>query len=140
MTFLAYRVEEFEEGMQANWQECSVEHLPEGDVLIEVSYSSLNYKDALSATGNKGVTRNYPHIPGIDAAGEIVLDESGTFTKGQKVIVTGQDLGSNTAGGLGKYIRVPKEWIIELPQNLSLKEAMFFGTAGFTVMYGIKRF
>src|SRR5690554_550524 len=139
-TFKAFLVKEKPPGNFTQYvTDVPFSFLPDHEVLIEVSYSSLNYKDALSATGNKGVTRNYPHIPGIDAAGEIVLEESGTFTKGQKVIVTGQDLGSNTAGGLGKYIRVPKEWIVELPQNLSLKEAMFFGTAGFTAMYGIKR-
>lgn len=113
--------------------------LPDHEVLIKVQYSSLNYKDALSANGNKGVTNHYPHIPGIDAAGIVVVDESGTFKKDQPVIVTGQDLGSNTAGGLGEYIRVPADWIVTLPDGLNLKEAMIYGTAGFTAMYGVKR-
>ena len=113
--------------------------LPEHEVLINVQFSSLNYKDALSASGNKGITRNYPHIPGIDAAGYVVFDESGTFKKDQAVVVTGQDLGSNTPGGFGSLIRVPKEWVIKLPSGLTLQDSMFFGTAGFTAMYGVKR-
>ncbi|MEX0720161.1 MAG: YhdH/YhfP family quinone oxidoreductase [Balneolaceae bacterium] len=113
--------------------------LPTHEILIKVEYSSLNFKDALSATGNKGVTKNYPHIPGIDAAGKIVSDSSNTFMEGQSVIVTGHDLGSNTSGGFGEFIRVPKEWVVALPDGLNLKTAMVFGTAGFTSMYGVKR-
>lgn len=113
--------------------------LPDHEVLIEVSHSSLNYKDALSASGNKGVTRQFPHIPGIDAAGRVVFDESGTFKKNQQVIVTGQDLGSNTPGGYGQFIRVPKHWVIALPENMTPETAMLFGTAGFTAMYGLMR-
>ncbi|MFH1417897.1 MAG: YhdH/YhfP family quinone oxidoreductase [Planctomycetota bacterium] len=108
--------------------------LPEGDLLIRVLYSSLNYKDALSATGNKGVTRNYPHTPGIDAAGVIeAADCDGTaFSPGQQVIVTGHDLGMNTPGGYGEYIRVPASWAIVLPPGLTLRDSMICGTAGFT--------
>lgn len=116
--------------------------LPEGDVLIKVKYSSLNYKDALSASGNKGVTRVYPHTPGIDAAGIVEASESSMFTKGQEVIVTGYDLGMNTSGGFGQYIRVPASWIVKKPENLSLKESMIFGTAGFTAalaLYELER-
>jgi len=109
-----------------------VDDLPEGDLLIRVRYSSLNYKDALSATGNPGVTRKFPHTPGIDAAGEVVEDSSGTFSPGDKVVVTGWDLGMNTAGGYGEYIRVPADWAITLPEGLSLRDSMILGTAGFT--------
>jgi putative YhdH/YhfP family quinone oxidoreductase len=104
--------------------------LPNNDTLIRVRYSSLNYKDALSATGNKGVTRNYPHTPGIDAAGEIV--ESQAFRVGEEVIVTSYDLGMNTPGGFGGFIRVPASWVVKLPHGLTLHESMLFGTAGFT--------
>lgn len=110
----------------------SVNELPEGDVLIRVKYSSLNYKDALSAIGNKGVTKNYPHTPGIDAAGVVEESNSADFKVGDSVIVTSYDLGMNTPGGYGQYIRVPKEWVVKLPEGLSLKEAMIIGTAGFT--------
>lgn len=110
----------------------TVADLPEGPVLIKVHYSSLNYKDALSARGNKGVTRRYPHTPGIDAAGEVVESGSAEFRPGQKVIVTSYDLGMNTPGGFGQFIRVPSEWVVPLPNGLTLKESMVFGTAGFT--------
>ncbi len=106
--------------------------LPEGPLLIKVHYSSLNYKDALSATGNRGVTRKFPHTPGIDAAGEVVEDTSKTFKPGDQVVVTGWDLGMNTAGGFGEYIRIPAEWAIALPAGLSLRDSMILGTAGFT--------
>ena len=106
--------------------------LPDHDTLIKVKFSSLNYKDALSASGNKGVTRSYPHTPGIDAAG-IIEKTSGTkFTEGDEVIVTGYDMGMNTYGGFGEYIKVPEDWIVKKPNNLTLSEAMAFGTAGLT--------
>src|SRR5690606_11210951 len=106
--------------------------LPAGEVLIRVSYSSLNYKDALSASGNRGVTRNYPHTPGIDAAGTVAESSVSEFAPGDEVIVTGYDLGMNTAGGFGQYIRVPAAWVIKRPSGLSLREAMILGTAGLT--------
>jgi len=113
--------------------------LPLGEVLINVKYSSLNYKDALSATGNKGVTRKYPHTPGIDAAGVVVESTNTNFKKGDQVIVTGYDLGMNTSGGFSQYIRVKGEWVVKLPQNLSLRESMIFGTAGFTAALSISK-
>lgn len=112
--------------------EKSIDDLPEGEVLIKVKYSSLNYKDALSAIGNKGVTRHYPHTPGIDASGIIEESSSENFNVGEEVIVTSFDLGMNTSGGFGQYIRVPSDWIVKLPEGITLKESMIFGTAGFT--------
>ncbi len=106
--------------------------LPENDTLIKVKYSSLNYKDALSASGNKGVTRTYPHTPGIDAAGIIEETSSSNLNVGEEVIVTGYDMGMNTFGGFGEYIKVPETWIVKKPPNLSLSDAMAFGTAGLT--------
>ncbi|MDA2029188.1 MULTISPECIES: YhdH/YhfP family quinone oxidoreductase [Bacillus cereus group] len=120
-----------------NVVEREVSSLPEGDILIQVHYSSLNYKDALSATGNKGVTRTYPHTPGIDAAGEVVSSEDTTIKVGDQVIVTGYDLGMNTSGGFGEYIRVPASWIVPLPEGMSLKESMMYGTAGFTAALSV---
>ncbi|MDA2212534.1 MULTISPECIES: YhdH/YhfP family quinone oxidoreductase [Bacillus cereus group] len=117
--------------------EREVSSLPEGDVFIQVHYSSLNYKDALSATGNKGVTRTYPHTPGIDAAGEVVSSEDNSFKAGDQVIVTGYDLGMNTSGGFGEYIRVPSSWVVPLPEGMSLKESMMYGTAGFTAALSV---
>jgi acrylyl-CoA reductase (NADPH) len=115
----------------------SVDELPTNDVLIKVRYSSLNYKDALSATGNIGVTREYPHTPGIDAAGIVEESSNYLFKKGDKVLVTGYDLGMNTPGGFAEYTRVPVEWIVKLPQGLSLKESMMLGTAGFTAALSV---
>lgn len=112
--------------------ESTAEDLPTNDLLIKVHYSSLNFKDALSATGNKGVTRIYPHTPGIDAAGEIISSNSSDFKPGDKVIVTGHDLGMNTSGGFSEYIFVPAHWAIPLPDGLSLQESMIIGTAGLT--------
>ncbi|EIW15525.1 YhdH/YhfP family quinone oxidoreductase [Pelosinus fermentans] len=111
--------------------------LPEGEVLIQVKYSSLNYKDALSASGNKGVTRKYPHTPGIDAAGIVVKSSNEKFQTGDEVLVTGYDLGMNTSGGYGQYIRVPAEWVVKLLENLSLRESMIYGTAGFTAALSV---
>lgn len=111
--------------------------LPEGDVLVKVHYSSLNYKDALSASGNKGVTRKYPHTPGIDAAGVVAQSTDPAFQVGDEVIVTSYDLGMNTAGGFGQYIRVPAGWVVPLPEGLTLRQAMCYGTAGFTAALSI---
>lgn len=116
-----------------------IDDLPEGDLLIHVKYSSLNHKDALSFSGNKGVTRNYPHTPGIDAAGIVVNSKNKHFKNGDKVIVTGFDLGMNTAGGFEQYISVPSEWAIPLPKNLSLRESMIYGTAGFTAALSVDK-
>ncbi|MHC1697331.1 MAG: YhdH/YhfP family quinone oxidoreductase [Geobacteraceae bacterium] len=110
----------------------SVKDLPPGEILLKVHYSSLNYKDALSATGQFGITKNYPHTPGIDAAGEIVESSDPAFKPGDKVIVTSYDLGMDTPGGFGQYIRVPAEWVVPLPEGLSLRESMILGTAGLT--------
>ncbi len=120
-------------------KEASVNDLPENDVLIRVHYSSLNYKDALSATGNRGVTRKYPHTPGIDASGIVEESRVDSIKKGEKVIVTSYDLGMNTRGGFGQYIRVPSEWVVKLPQGLDLKQSMIFGTAGFTAGMSIAK-
>ena len=120
-------------------QTLSTDNLPAGDVLVRVHYSSLNYKDALSSSGNKGVTKKYPHTPGIDAAGIVEQSDNDSFRAGDEVIVTGFDLGMNTAGGFGQYIRVPAEWVVKLPTGLTLKESMIIGTAGFTAGISVRR-
>ena len=131
-TYQALESVKTEEGNVISVVEKNVDELPEGDLLIKVSYSSLNYKDAMSASGMPGVTRNYPHTPGIDAVGEIDSSSSKNFKEGDKVIVTGYDLGMNTAGGFGQYIKVPAEWVTPLPKGLSESESMSLGTAGLT--------
>jgi alcohol dehydrogenase len=109
-----------------------IAELPAGELLVRVKYSSLNYKDALSASGNRGVTKSFPHTPGIDAAGIVEASSVAEFAVGDEVIITGYDLGMNTAGGFGQYIRIPASWALKRPQGLSLREAMVLGTAGLT--------
>ncbi len=139
-TFKALVVEETKDGeFEKSIQERSVSDLPENDLLIEVHYSSLNYKDAMSASGNKMITKNYPHTPGIDAAGVVLSDKSGTFSKGQKVVVFGYDLGMDTAGGLGQMISIPAGWALPCPEALTLKEAMVYGTGGLTAALCIQK-
>jgi len=139
-TFKAFRVFIDENGeAYTKIVQRNVEDLPEGDVLIRVHYSSLNYKDALSSIGNRGITKNFPHTPGIDAAGTVVTSKSKKFTKGDAVIVTGYDLGMNTDGGFSEYIRVPSDWPVPLPDGLTLKDAMIYGTAGFTAALSVKK-
>ena len=130
--YKAFFTQETESGFSNSIESLSTADLEENDLLIKVSYSSLNFKDALSASGNKGVTRNYPHTPGIDAVGEVVKSNSSDFKDGDKIIVTGYDLGMNTYGGFGQYISIPATWAISLPNELSEAEAMSIGTAGLT--------
>ena len=110
----------------------SLDELPENEVLIRVSYSSLNYKDALSANCNRGVTRRYPHTPGIDAVGTVAYSTAPDFSAGMDVLCMGYDLGMNTSGGFAEYIRVPSSWVMQLPAGLSPLASMQLGTAGFT--------
>lgn len=137
--YRAFVVEEKDGTFIGEVKSKSVSDLPEGDVLIKVHYSSLNYKDALSASGNKGVTRKYPHTPGIDAVGIVIASKSNKFKVQDKVIVTSYDLGMNTAGGFGQFISIPENWALKLPQNLSMKEAMILGTAGLTAGMSVLR-
>lgn len=137
-TFKAFVVEEQSDGtFTHSVKQWPLQNLPKNEVLIEVHYSSLNYKDALSATGNKGVTKTYPHVPGIDAAGIVKESSNPEFAAGDAVIVNGYDLGQNTSGGFGQFISVPGDWIVPLPKGLSLQESMIIGTAGFTAAIGV---
>lgn len=113
-------------------EEKDTRELPAGEVLVRVHYSSLNYKDALSASGNRGITRRYPHTPGIDAAGVVEESTVSAFQPGNQVIVSGYDLGMSHPGGFAEYVRVPAAWVVRLPQGLSLEQSMMLGTAGFT--------
>ncbi len=132
MSFKAFLVDKTGDGFSRSLVERELDDLPAGDVLIDVHYSSLNYKDALSATGNPGVTRNFPHTPGVDAAGIVLECATADFDPGDAVIVIGFDLGMNTPGGYGQRIRVPAGWVVALPSGLTLHQSMLLGTAGFT--------
>src|SRR5687768_17468197 len=114
MSFRALRIIETSAGkFERSIVEREIDDLPQGEVLIRVHYSSLNYKDALSATGNKGITRNFPHTPGIDASGIVEISRNEAFAVGDEVVVTGYDLGMNTCGGFGQYIRIPASWVVK---------------------------
>ena len=140
MPFRAFWVEKTEDRrFVRSVVEREVDALPGGDLLIDVAWSSLNYKDALSAIGNPGVTRNYPHTPGIDAAGTVVESASADFSPGDAVIVYGFDLGMNTPGGFGQRIRVPAAWAISMPDGLDARAAMILGTAGITAALSVEK-
>ncbi|MDP6377249.1 MAG: YhdH/YhfP family quinone oxidoreductase [Pseudomonadales bacterium] len=132
MTFSAFWIEKGDDGFTRSIVERSEDDLPDGDVLIDVHFSSLNYKDGLSATGNPGVTRKFPHTPGIDAAGVVVNSNVGEFSEGDEVVAFGFDLGMNTPGGFGQRICVPSGWVAAKPEGLTLRECMLLGTAGIT--------
>jgi putative YhdH/YhfP family quinone oxidoreductase len=118
--------------VQAGVRSLEVDQLPVGEVLIQVDWSSLNYKDALAATGHPGVARQLPHIPGVDAAGTVVASEDPRFEIGQEVLAMGHDLGADRWGGWSRYMRVPANWVFARPESISLREAMVVGTAGYT--------
>ena len=119
-------------GFERKIENLNTSDLPDHEVLVRVKYSAINYKDALSAYGNKGVTRKYPFTPGIDAAGIVEESRSSLYSRGDKVICGGYDLGMNTPGGFGEYIRVPASWLVPLPEWMSLRESMVIGGRGFT--------
>ena len=112
--------------------EFTISQLNDGEVVIKVKYSSLNYKDMLGVQKNGGVIRNYPMIPGIDLSGTIIESKDSNFFVGQEVLVTGYALGMSHTGGLSEFARVPSSWIVPLPLNLNTKDAMVYGTAGLT--------
>jgi len=138
--FKAYRIFETSKGkFERKIIERNIDELPEGDVLIQVHYAGLNYKDGLSSSGHKGITKEFPHTPGLDASGIVIESKTSKFKKGDKVIVTGYDLGMNTDGGFGEYIRVPQGWVVPLPAGFSLQEVMVLGTAGFTAALALHK-
>lgn len=118
--------------VSARVEATTVDALPEGQVVVRVEYSSLNYKDALASQGHPGVVRQFPHVPGIDCAGAVVESESSDFEPGDEVLITGYELGAGHWGGFAAFVRVPAEWIVRMPSGLSARAAMTYGTAGFT--------
>ena len=118
-------------------KQVSIPKCAENEIVIKVTYSSLNYKDALSSIGNPGVTRNFPHITGIDVAGTVYESTSNIFKMGERVLVTGYDMGMNTHGGHAQFVKVPASWVARIPDSISDKEIMTFGTAGLTAALSI---
>lgn len=133
-TFRALVASQVDGKTQLEFQNLTREQLPSGDVLIEVAYSSLNYKDGLCVTGKPGVMRSFPMVPGIDLAGTVVESATPDFVPGDSVVLTGGGLAETQWGGYSKYARVKKDFLVNLPAGLSTKQAMAIGTAGFTAM------
>lgn len=131
-TMRAYVVSQDGDQVRGEVTTLATKQLPAGDVTVEVEYSSLNYKDGLACIPKGGIVRNYPHIPGIDAAGRVVESQDASFSVGDRVLMTGYDLGVSHWGGYAEYVRVPAEWVVKTPDSLSNFEAMALGTAGFT--------
>lgn len=121
----------------ADIKEVAIPKCGENEIVIKVTYSSLNYKDALSSVGNPGVTRNFPHITGIDVAGTVYESTSPIFKVGERVLVTGYDMGMNTNGGHAEFVKIPADWVSRIPDAISDKEIMTFGTAGLTAALSI---
>ncbi|MGZ9582977.1 oxidoreductase [Paenibacillus marinisediminis] len=139
-SFSAFVLEQDSDGqINTAVKDITMEQLPAADVTIEVSYSGINYKDALACSSNGSIVKQYPFVPGIDAAGVVVASADERFHPGQNVIVTGYELGVSHYGGLSRYIRVPGDWIVPLPKGLSLRGAMIFGTAGLTAALSVER-
>lgn len=139
MKYKGYLVENIDNSFIGSVKDLDYPELESNKVIIKVHYSSLNYKDALASTGVKGVVINYPFTPGIDVAGEVVESASDHFSRGDKVIATGYKIGMSVFGGFGEIVQLPEDWIINLPNKLTLKKAMSYGTAGLTAAACIKK-
>lgn len=138
-TFRALVVNREKDQVAANIREMTFEELPEGEVTIRVAYSCVNYKDGLAAIPEGRVVKTYPIVPGIDLAGTVVASRDPRFKEGDEVLATGYELGVSRHGGFSQYARVPADWVVPVPEGLTLKEAMAYGTAGFTAALSIHR-
>ena len=136
-SFKAIVIKEQEDEVTYGVEQIGEDQLSEGDVFIKVAYSSINCKDMLAVQKKGGVIRAYPMIPGIDLSGTVVRSTDSRFQEGQEVVVTGFAMGMSHTGGFAEYARVPADWVVPLPENLSLRDAMVFGTAGFTAALSI---
>ena len=137
--FKAYRIFEENGKSAGRFVELTLDDLDPGEVVIRAHYSSVNYKDALAATGAGKVIRRFPCVGGIDVARIVESSHDARFKQGDQVIVTGYGMGVDHDGGYAEYVRVPADWVVPLPQNLSLFDAMTLGTAGFTAGLAIHR-
>jgi putative YhdH/YhfP family quinone oxidoreductase len=137
--FKALIVDKTEEKFSVQIKDIASDDLPDGDVIIKVAYSSVNYKDGLASIPKGKIVRSYPFIPGIDMAGIVVESKDSRYKEGDEVIATSYEIGVSHYGGYSEYARIPADWIVPLPENLSLKEAMIYGTAGFTAALSVHR-
>jgi acrylyl-CoA reductase (NADPH) len=137
--FKAYRIHEIDKKTSARFEDLSIDQLDAGEVVVRVAYSSVNYKDALAATGTGRIIRRFPCVGGIDLSGTVVESSDGRFRKGDAVIATSYDLGVSHDGGYAEYARVPAAWVVPMPRGMSLADAMALGTAGYTAALGVIR-
>ena len=137
--FNALIVNKQEEQFTVEIKQLKLTDLPNGEVLIRVHYSSVNYKDSLASIPNGNIVNTYPFVPGIDLAGVVVSSEDARFKEGDEVIATSYEIGVTHFGGYSEYARIPAKWIVPVPKGLTLKEAMIIGTAGFTAALSVWR-
>jgi len=137
--FKAFLIEQQEGKVAGRFTQMGEDRLDPGEVTLRVAYSSVNYKDALAATGAGRIIRRYPCVGGIDMCGTVVASTDARFTKGDAVIATSYDIGVAHHGGYAEYGRVPADWAVPLPAGMSLFDSMALGTAGFTAALGIVR-
>src|SRR5215831_17713821 len=133
-TFKALVLEQCDEQVTSEIRDVRREELPEGDTVVRVAYSALNYKDGLALTGKNKVVRSYPMVPGIDFSGTVEETALPELEPGDHVVLTGWGVGERHWGGYAQFARVPGEWLVRLPENIDLKRAMGLGTAGMTAM------
>ena len=139
MKYKAYLVEENEGKHIGRVKELEMPDLENGNVIIKVHYSSLNYKDALASSGVKGVVKSYPFVPGIDVAGEIIETSNSEFSVGDNVVATGYKIGMSVYGGFGELVQLPSKWVLKLPDKLTSFDSMSYGTAGITAAACVKK-
>jgi len=138
-SFKAFRITNTEGKISAAIVDTTLDELTAGDVVIRAEYSSVNYKDALAATGTGKILKRFPLIGGIDVAGVVTSSADRRFREGDRVLVTGYDLGVGQDGGYGAIVRVPADWVVRIPDGLTSRDAMILGTAGFTAGLAILR-
>jgi NADPH2:quinone reductase len=136
-SFRAFRIHEHDKKIVARFEDLTLDDLSPGDVVVRVSYSGINYKDALAATGTAKILRRYPLVAGIDLAGIVESSSDARFRPGDPVLVTGSALSETHDGGYAEYARVPADWVIPMPPGLDARSAMALGTAGFTAALAI---
>ena len=137
--FKAYRIREVEKRVVARFEDLAVEDLDRGELVVRVAYSSVNYKDALAATGAGKIIRRFPCVGGIDLSGTVIESSDARFKKGDAVVCTSYDLGVAHDGGYAEYARIPADWAVPMPRGMSLFEAMALGTAGYTAALAVVR-
>jgi acrylyl-CoA reductase (NADPH) len=137
--FSAFVIDKTDDTVRGKLQQMNATHLDKGDVTIRVHYSSVNYKDALAGTGTGKIIRRFPCVGGIDLSGEVVESADSRFQPGDRVIATSFDIGVSHHGGYAQFARVPADWVVRMPSNMSQLDAMVLGTAGFTAALGVIR-